>query len=81
MEIVSLIIAVVALVIAVLAYTRTGGIEEVRRQVKAAGSAADTLRTRTADALEKLERTVRSSRQPAPPSAPKNGEVWAGSSA
>ena len=70
MEIVSFIIAVVALVIAVLAYARTGGIEEVRRQVKTVGSAAETFREKTADALDRLERTVRGPRESAPPSIP-----------
>lgn len=80
MEIVALLIAVVALVIAVLAYSRTGGIEELRSQVKVVGSktdtlrvktadATETLRAKTADALDRLERTVRGSREPTPPPA------------
>ena len=81
MEIVALIIAVVALVVAVLAYARTGGIQDLRRQVSALGStteslrdkttdALDSLRTRTADTLERLERTVRGRGESPPPAAP-----------
>ena len=80
MEIVTLIIALVALVVAVLAYMRTGGIEDLRSQVKTMGSktdtfraktadATETLRAKTADVLDRLERTVRGSREPAPPPA------------
>lgn len=54
MEIVNLIIAVLALVIAILAYIRTGGIEDLRGQVNALGATTDTLRTRTTDTLEVL---------------------------
>lgn len=70
MEILSLIIAIVALVIAVLAYARTGGIEDVRRQVKTVSSATETFRSKTADALDRLERTVRGPRESIPPSTP-----------
>jgi len=81
MEIVTFILAVVALVIAVLAYSRTGGIEDLRSQVKAMGSKTDalraktadtteTLRAKTADALHRLEQSLRGSREPAPPPAP-----------
>lgn len=88
MEIVTLIIAVVALVIAIIAYSRTGGIEDLRSQVKVVGSktdalrgktagATETLRAKTADALDRLERTVRGSREPAPPPAPASSEEGA----
>ncbi len=48
-------IAVVALVIAVLAYLRAGGIPDLRKQVESIG----TVRERTADLLAKLEKRVR----------------------
>jgi HAMP domain-containing protein len=70
MEIATLIIAVVALVIAVLAYRRTGGIQDLRNQVKAVGPTTETLRAKTADALDRLERAVRGSREETPPSTP-----------
>ncbi len=78
MEIVSLIVAIVALVVAVLAYARTGGIQELRSQVSALGSTTeslrvkttdtlDTLRGKTADTLERLERAVRGPGEGPPP--------------
>lgn len=59
MEAVTLIIAVVALVIAVVAFIRTGGIQDVRRQVEGLSLKTDTARERTADALDRLERLIR----------------------
>lgn len=81
MEIAALIIAVVALVVAVLAYARTGGIQDLRSQVSALGStteslrdkttdAMDALRTRTADTLERIEKAVRGRGESPPPAAP-----------
>jgi len=70
MDIATLIIAVLALVIAVLAYIRTGGIEDLRSQVKAVGPATEALRTKTADALDRLEGVVRGSGPPRSPSVP-----------
>ncbi|MGH7405921.1 MAG: hypothetical protein ACREI5_01680 [Candidatus Methylomirabilales bacterium] len=70
MEIVTLIIAVLALVIAVLAYIRTGGLVDLRSQVKAVGPATEALRTKTADALDRLEGVVRGSGGPRSPSVP-----------
>ena len=70
MDIVTLIIAVLALVIAVLAYIRTGGVEDLRSQVKAVGPATEALRTKTADVLDRLEGVVRGSGPPRSPSVP-----------
>jgi len=70
MDIATLIIAVLALVIAVLAYIRTGGVEDLRSQVKAVGPATEALRTKTADALDRLEGVVRGSGPPHSPSVP-----------
>ena len=70
MDIATLIIAVLALVIAVLAYIRTGGVEDLRSQVKAVGPATEALRTKTADALDRLEGVVRGSGGPRSPSVP-----------
>ncbi|MEE9182057.1 MAG: hypothetical protein V3U33_05785 [candidate division NC10 bacterium] len=54
MEILALVIAVVALVIAVLAYSRTGGVEDLRSQLKTLGPTTETLRTKAAGATEVL---------------------------
>jgi hypothetical protein len=69
---VTLLIAVVALVISILAYQRTGGTAELRRkfdsgassedlkkQMEALTSIVDSLRDKTADALDRLEKTIR----------------------
>lgn len=66
MEVVTLLIAVVALVIAVAAYTRTGGIRDLRRQVDSLSSASESVRDKTADAIARLERLIRG-REKAPP--------------
>lgn len=70
MEIVSFVIALVALVIAVLAYIRTGGIQDLRSQMRSVSTATDTLRAKTANALDRLERSVRGPRHSTPPSVP-----------
>lgn len=59
MEVLTLIIAVVALVIAVAAFVRTGGIRELKGQVQTLSSTTDSVRDRTADALNRLEHLVR----------------------
>ena len=74
MEIVHFVIALVALTIAVLAYIRTGGIQDLRGQVSSLGSATEALRTKTADALDRLEKVVRGSSGPTPPAAPEERE-------
>ena len=66
------IIAVVALIISILAYQRTGGTAELRRQIESKTAPpdlkkqidvltamTDALREKTADALERLEKVVR----------------------
>ncbi|MFQ5989369.1 MAG: hypothetical protein ACE5K9_05575 [Candidatus Methylomirabilales bacterium] len=67
MQIITFVIALAALVVAVLAYIRTGGIQALRNQVASVGSATDALRTRTADALDRIEGAVRGPQQPPPP--------------
>ncbi|MFQ5897768.1 MAG: hypothetical protein ACE5JN_05920 [Candidatus Methylomirabilia bacterium] len=59
MAAVTLIIAVVALVIAILAFVRSGGIKDVRRQVEFMSGKTETARDRTADVLDRLERFIR----------------------
>jgi hypothetical protein len=72
MEAITLLIAVVALVIAILAYQRTGGTAELKRQMESMTSSPDmkkqmdalvamtnSLREKTADALDRLEKVVR----------------------
>ena len=72
MEAITLLIAVVALIIAILAYQRTGGTTELKRQIETGASSpdlkkqidalaamTDSLREKTADALDRLEKVVR----------------------
>lgn len=72
MEGITLLIAVVALIISILAYQRTGGTTDlkrhiesqtpsgdVRKQVESLMAMTDTLREKTADALDRLERVLR----------------------
>jgi hypothetical protein len=72
MEGITLLIAVVALIIAILAYQRTGGAADLKRQIDSATSSVDlkkqvesltvmtdALREKTADALDRLEKMVR----------------------
>jgi len=72
MEAVTLLIAVVALIISILAYQRTGGTAELKRQIESRTSSpdlkkqmdtlvaiTDALREKTADALDGLEKVIR----------------------
>jgi hypothetical protein len=64
------IVALVALVVALAAFKRTGGIEALRRQVQGVSASTESLRDRTADALGQLEHLVRGRERPKPPEPP-----------
>lgn len=66
MEILSLIIAVIALGIAVAAFRRTGGVGELKRQVQGLSSTTGSVRDRTADTLNRLEQLVGGRERPKP---------------
>jgi hypothetical protein len=66
------VVAVAALIVAILAYQRTGGTAELKRQIEAGASSpdlkkqidalvtmTDSLREKTADALDRLEKAIR----------------------
>jgi hypothetical protein len=72
MEAITLLIAVVALILAILAYQRTGGTADLKRNIEASVSSpdlkrqidalaamTDSLREKTADALDRLEKALR----------------------
>ena len=72
MEAITLLIAVVALIISILAYQRTGGNSDLKRQLESVTSSVDlkkqvetlvsmtdSLRDKTADALDRLEKVIR----------------------
>ncbi len=56
----ALIIAIIALIVAYLAYTKSGGsTEELRSRVDDLGARTENLRQKTADMLGNLEKRVR----------------------
>jgi len=59
MDVATLLITVLALVVGVIAFQRTGGIKDLRRQVDVLASKSEGVRDRTADILERLERFIR----------------------
>ena len=76
MDVLSLILAVIALVIAILAYRRVGGTADLKKQIDQIASsvairksvdslaaATDTLREKTSEAIGKLEATIRRIRE------------------
>jgi len=83
MEVLTLILAIAAMVIAILAYKRAGGMADLkkrvdqiasgvdlRKSVDALVATTDTLREKTAEAIGKLEATVkREKREEKPPEA------------
>jgi len=71
MEAVALIISIVALIIAIMAYSRAGGVADLKKRVEAltdagetiVSKASDSLRDKTADVLGKVEDAVRGEEQ------------------
>ncbi len=60
MVILALVIAIIALIVAYKAYTRSGGtIEEMRANINELGHSTEKFRKMTADALSKMEKSVR----------------------
>jgi hypothetical protein len=72
MEAITLLIAVVALILSILAYQRTGGTADLKRQIESRTSSldlrkemdalvamTDALREKTADTLDRLEKVIR----------------------
>jgi predicted Holliday junction resolvase-like endonuclease len=79
MEAITLLIAVVALILSILAYQRTGGTAELKRQIESKSSSfdlkkemdslvamTDALREKTADALDRLEKVIRKTEKDQP---------------
>jgi hypothetical protein len=80
---VTLIISIVALIIAIVAYYRTGGVAALKKQVEAltnagetmVSKASDSFRDKTADVLGKVEDAVRGEEEPKQaPKTPKKKE-------
>jgi len=53
------IIAVVALVLAIVAFRRTGGMTDVKSEVDSLDAVTESLREKTADVLGKMEKGLR----------------------
>ncbi len=70
MEAFTLLIALVALVIAVIAFQRTGGIKELRQEVDSLSSRTESVRGRTANMLDRFEQVVRGKNKTTPPPSP-----------
>jgi hypothetical protein len=80
---VTLIISIVALIIAIVAYYRTGGVAALKKQVETltnagetmVSKASDSFRDKTADVLGKVEDAVRGEEEPKQaPKTPKKKE-------
>jgi hypothetical protein len=71
-DVLALIIAIVALVLASVAFARSGGVEDLRRQMQNIGSTTSSARDRTADVLDRLEQLIRGKdkREPGEPGGP-----------
>ena len=66
MEVLALVIAIIALILAVLAYHKAGGVADLKKQTEVLTSvgetvakATDSLRDKTADVLDRMEAAVR----------------------
>ncbi len=70
MDIFTLLVAIVALVVAIMAFQRTGGIHDLRHQMEELSSKSDQAakgaRDMTADALSRLETFIRGQKPPSP---------------
>jgi hypothetical protein len=71
MEVVSLILSIIALAVAILAYQKAGGITELRRQAEvlsrigdSLAKASDSLREKSVDFIGKMEELLKRSEKP-----------------
>lgn len=78
MEILALILSIIALIIAIVAYQKAGGIPDLQKQAEILSKigdgivkATDSLRTKTADILGKMEIGVRRTEESKPRPRPR----------
>jgi cytosine/uracil/thiamine/allantoin permease len=64
MEWVTLIISVIALGLSIWAMKRTGGLNEMKKEVESVSSLGESLRKKTADVLDRVEKKVRRDEKP-----------------
>jgi hypothetical protein len=76
MNVVSLLISIAALIVAIIAYQRSGGsIEEMKKRVEELGITTESMRSKTADLLNSFEKKLRGEDKPsAGPSSDQAGE-------
>ena len=67
MEAITLLIALLALAIAVIAFQRTGGIRELRQKVETLSSRSESVRDRTANVLDRFGQVVRGNKKKTAP--------------
>jgi len=67
MEAITFMIALVALVLAAIAFARTGGVGDLRRQLETLNGRTGTAREKVADALDRLEQSIRGKGRPLGP--------------
>ncbi len=59
MELLSLLLSVAALILAAMAFGRTGGMRDLRRQLDALSTKAESARELAANTIDKIEEMVR----------------------
>jgi hypothetical protein len=65
MNVVSLLISIAALIVAIIAYQRSGGsIEEMKKRVEELGITTESMRSKTADLLNSFEKKLRGEDKP-----------------
>jgi len=64
MEWVALIISVIALGLSIWAMNRTGGLKEMKKEIESVSSLGESLRKKTADVLDRVEKKVRGDEKP-----------------
>ncbi len=75
MELLSLLLSIVALILAGMAFSRTGGMRDVRRQLDALSSKAESARELAANTIDKLEDIVRGGEKPVSSEKPGEGST------
>jgi hypothetical protein len=64
MEWIALIISIIALGLSIWAMKRTGGLKEMKKDIESVSSLGESLRKKTADVLDRVEKKVRGDEKP-----------------
>lgn len=59
MSALTLIISIIAVILAIVSFKRTGGLRDIKSQINNVESIMEHLREKTANALEKMEKALR----------------------